>query len=60
MRGSDRAGDGARVLVLCAAIGEGHLTVARRLVADLEARADVGEVALRSDLEVMASASASS
>jgi processive 1,2-diacylglycerol beta-glucosyltransferase len=53
MHASDRAGDGARVLVLCAAIGEGHLTVARRLVADLEARADIGEVALRSDLEVM-------
>jgi len=53
VHGSERAGDGARILVLCAAIGEGHLTVARRLVADLEARRDVGEVALRTDLEVM-------
>jgi processive 1,2-diacylglycerol beta-glucosyltransferase len=53
MHGSDHAGAGPRVLILCAAIGEAHLTVAQRLVADLEARADIGEVALRSDLEVM-------
>jgi len=41
------------VLVLCADIGEGHVTVARSLVSQLEARDDVAEVALRADIEVL-------
>jgi processive 1,2-diacylglycerol beta-glucosyltransferase len=42
-----------RVLVLCADIGEGHVTVARALAADLESRSDVAAVELRTDLEVL-------
>jgi processive 1,2-diacylglycerol beta-glucosyltransferase len=42
-----------RVLVLCADIGEGHVTVARSLAADLEARSEVTEVQLRTDIEVL-------
>ncbi len=42
-----------RVLILCAGIGEGHLTVARSLAADLSARSDVEAVELRSDLGVL-------
>jgi processive 1,2-diacylglycerol beta-glucosyltransferase len=44
---------GWRVLVLCADIGEGHVTVARALTARLRARADVGAVELHTDLDVM-------
>ncbi|MHB8690689.1 MAG: glycosyltransferase [Solirubrobacteraceae bacterium] len=42
-----------RVLVLCADIGEGHVTIARSLAADLEAHSDVSEVQLRTDIEVL-------
>jgi UDP-N-acetylglucosamine:LPS N-acetylglucosamine transferase len=41
------------VLVLCAEIGEGHVTVARALASDLSAREDVDAVQLRTDLEVL-------
>jgi UDP-N-acetylglucosamine:LPS N-acetylglucosamine transferase len=41
------------VLVLCAEIGEGHLTVARTLVSDLSARDDVEAVQLHTDLDVL-------
>jgi UDP-N-acetylglucosamine:LPS N-acetylglucosamine transferase len=41
------------VLILAAEIGEGHLTVARRLAGDLRARPEVESVVVRSDLEVM-------
>ena len=44
---------GVRVLVLCADIGEGHVTVARSLVNELSRRADVESVELRTDLDVM-------
>ena len=44
---------GVRVLVLCADIGEGHVTVARSLVNALSRRDDVESVELRADLEVM-------
>jgi processive 1,2-diacylglycerol beta-glucosyltransferase len=47
---SDR---GIRVLVMCADIGEGHVTVARSLASSLRARGDVAGVELRTDLEVM-------
>jgi processive 1,2-diacylglycerol beta-glucosyltransferase len=43
----------ARVLVLCADIGDGHVTVARALADDLRRRSDVGSVMLRTDLCVM-------
>lgn len=42
-----------RVLVLCAEIGEGHVTVARTLAESLRERPQVQAVSLRSDLEVM-------
>jgi processive 1,2-diacylglycerol beta-glucosyltransferase len=42
-----------RVLVMCADIGEGHVTVARSLAASLRARDDVARVDFRTDLEVM-------
>jgi processive 1,2-diacylglycerol beta-glucosyltransferase len=42
-----------RVLVLCAEIGEGHVTVARSLAAGLQADERVEAVELRTDLEVM-------
>ncbi len=42
-----------RVLVLCADIGEGHVTVARSLTADLSAHPDVAAVELRTDLDVL-------
>jgi UDP-N-acetylglucosamine:LPS N-acetylglucosamine transferase len=48
-----RAGDGVRVLVMCADIGEGHVTVARSLADSLSARDDVASVAFRTDLGVM-------
>lgn len=41
------------MLVLCAAIGEGHLTVARTLLAALARREDVEDVVLRTDLDVL-------
>ena len=44
-----------RVLVLTAAIGEGHITAARSLAARLEERPEVDAVELRSDLEVLGS-----
>jgi processive 1,2-diacylglycerol beta-glucosyltransferase len=44
---------GVRVLVMCADIGEGHVTVARSLTARLRARGDVARVEFRTDLEVM-------
>lgn len=44
---------GLRVLVLAAAIGEGHLTVGRALEAELREHPAVAEVTLRTDLEVM-------
>jgi processive 1,2-diacylglycerol beta-glucosyltransferase len=44
---------GVRVLVLCADVGEGHVTVARSLAASLQARDDVEAVELRTDLGVM-------
>ncbi|HTW13092.1 MAG TPA: hypothetical protein VME01_10125, partial [Solirubrobacteraceae bacterium] len=44
---------GIRVLVLCADIGEGHVTVAQQLVAQLRARSEVEHVGLRTDLAVM-------
>jgi UDP-N-acetylglucosamine:LPS N-acetylglucosamine transferase len=45
--------NGIRVLVLCADIGEGHVTVARSLAADLTARDDVAAVELHTDLSVL-------
>jgi UDP-N-acetylglucosamine:LPS N-acetylglucosamine transferase len=42
-----------RVLVLCAEIGEGHVTVARSLAQDLAERGDVEAVELRVDLDVL-------
>jgi UDP-N-acetylglucosamine:LPS N-acetylglucosamine transferase len=42
-----------RVLVLCADIGEGHLTIARTLRDELTAHADVEAVELRTDLDVL-------
>jgi UDP-N-acetylglucosamine:LPS N-acetylglucosamine transferase len=44
---------GIRALVMCADIGEGHVTVARSLAEDLASRADVQAVELRTDLDVM-------
>jgi UDP-N-acetylglucosamine:LPS N-acetylglucosamine transferase len=44
---------GVRVLVLCAEIGAGHVTVARALVSELRERDEVEAVELRTDLEVM-------
>ncbi len=44
---------GVRVLIVCAAIGEGHVTVAARLARDLHARPDVAEVIVREDLGVL-------
>src|SRR5207248_6302302 len=44
-----------RVLVLTAAIGEGHVTAARSLAARLERRPEVDAVDLRSDLDVLGS-----
>ncbi len=44
---------GVRVLVMCADIGEGHVTVARSLADSLEARDDVATVDFRTDLDVM-------
>jgi UDP-N-acetylglucosamine:LPS N-acetylglucosamine transferase len=44
---------GARVLVLCADIGEGHVTVARALTEQLGAHPGVDTVELRTDLAVM-------
>jgi len=44
---------GARVLVLCADIGEGHLTTARALTSRLREHPAVDAVELRSDLTVM-------
>ena len=57
-RGLDRitnlpAEPNVRVLVLCADVGEGHVTVARTLTAALSQRADVEAVELRTDLGVM-------
>lgn len=42
-----------RVLVLCAKVGEGHVTVARSLVRALRAREGVDAVELRTDLDVL-------
>src|SRR3981081_3732586 len=42
-----------RVLVMCADIGEGHVTVARSLAASLTRRDDVEAVELRTDLAVL-------
>lgn len=42
-----------RVLILCADIGEGHLTIARRLRDDLAASPDVAALELRTDLDVL-------
>jgi processive 1,2-diacylglycerol beta-glucosyltransferase len=42
-----------RVLILCADVGEGHVTVARALARRLEHHPGVAAVALRTDLEVM-------
>ena len=42
-----------RVLVLTAAIGEGHVTAARSLASRLERRSEVDAVELRSDLDVL-------
>lgn len=42
-----------RVLVLCAEIGEGHLTAANALAAELRTREVVSGVALRTDLQVL-------
>lgn len=42
-----------RVLVLCADIGEGHVTVARSLAHDLAEREEVEAVELRADLDVL-------
>jgi hypothetical protein len=47
------AADGVRVLVMCADIGEGHLTVARSLADSLAKRDDVASVQFRTDLGVM-------
>lgn len=47
-----RHGD-LRVLVLCADIGEGHVTVARALAAELTARDEVEAVELHTDLSVL-------
>jgi UDP-N-acetylglucosamine:LPS N-acetylglucosamine transferase len=44
---------GARVLILCADVGEGHVTAARALASRLRAHADVEAVELRADLEVL-------
>ena len=44
---------GIRVLVLSARIGEGHVTVAEQLAAQLRARSDVQDVGLHTDLNVM-------
>ncbi len=44
---------GLRVLVLCADIGEGHVTVARALTESLREHAQVDAVELRTDLTVM-------
>src|SRR5205807_9307349 len=44
---------GARVLILCADIGEGHVTVARALAARLRQRPEVDTVEMRDDLRVM-------
>jgi processive 1,2-diacylglycerol beta-glucosyltransferase len=44
---------GMRVLVLCADIGEGHVTVARALAASLGEHPQVDAVELRTDLSVM-------
>jgi UDP-N-acetylglucosamine:LPS N-acetylglucosamine transferase len=44
---------GWRILVLCADIGEGHVTVARALTERLEQRDDVSAVGLHTDLDVM-------
>ncbi|MBV8989276.1 MAG: hypothetical protein JO372_12030 [Solirubrobacterales bacterium] len=44
---------GVRALVLCAEIGEGHVTVARALCAELAAHDEVDAVQLRTDLEAM-------
>jgi processive 1,2-diacylglycerol beta-glucosyltransferase len=46
---------GLRVLVLCADIGEGHVTVARALTASLRGHDQVDAVELRTDLTVMGS-----
>lgn len=50
---SQEPGRGLRVMVLCAAIGEGHLTVARELVTQLQARPEVEAVDFRTDLSVL-------
>ncbi|HWF55368.1 MAG TPA: glycosyltransferase [Solirubrobacteraceae bacterium] len=42
-----------RVLILCAEVGEGHVTVARTLADSLRTRPEVEAVSLRTDLEVM-------
>jgi UDP-N-acetylglucosamine:LPS N-acetylglucosamine transferase len=44
---------GIRVLILCADIGAGHVTVARTLADALRGRDDVEAVELRTDLDVM-------
>ena len=44
---------GIRALVLCADIGEGHITVARELATQLQTRPSVDAVGLRTDLSVM-------
>jgi processive 1,2-diacylglycerol beta-glucosyltransferase len=46
-------GGGIRVLVMCADIGEGHVTVARSLADSLAERDDVAAVDFRTDLDVM-------
>jgi processive 1,2-diacylglycerol beta-glucosyltransferase len=53
-----RAGTAARdralrVLILCADVGEGHVTVARALAARLRARDDVAAVSLNTQLDVL-------
>jgi len=42
-----------RVLVLCAEVGAGHVTVARTLAERLRRRSEVTEVGLRTDLDVL-------
>ena len=44
---------GLRVLILCADVGEGHVTVARALAAELAAHGEVAAIELSTSLEVM-------
>jgi UDP-N-acetylglucosamine:LPS N-acetylglucosamine transferase len=44
---------GLRVLIMCADIGAGHLTVARSLAAQLEGRPEIEAVGLTEDLSVL-------